>query len=557
MPSALQRRKVVPQKSLPLGPWRGVRDVGDAGMQDPAFLQDAINCWFQDSDNGGSVFARPGAALMTASGLESNSRIQALFSMEVGTSLHLFAFVNGKVYRHSTGTTWTDVSPAGITINASVTRIHVLPYNGEMIVNDGLNEPWRGTSLGSSPIIGTEIEINTAGAAWIARGVPTVHGGKLFFIVDDIAGTKYYQRIAWSEEASAATGYLQDGFTNSWDLIQSSEPREAILAIQGTNNGLHFFRNLSIGVISGAVNDDFATDSTNDGISTDVGIGSFANNFVAPLHLLAGNHIWFLDNAYRLCRIRLGSREIQPIWKQLRNRMQRTRGFTTNATVMQNWLLAYSPDLDKVAGIILPDDNDSGASSSHLYIFDATTGNYEGRWIIAQATQPTTEVGTTEIATIGLGKPVNAEGAPFVFGTSTGNVWLQHAVRQYGNTSLSLGDNGAAMHQSVTMMLAPESDNVEFRVDELAAAIVPDTAIVNLDYYTPRASTAALQATGLATTDSISSSHDHGRAVWGLNAIGRWFRAVLHWNVPSGSTQYGFERASLKTRGFPASPRVK
>ena len=56
--------------------------------------------------------------------------------------------------------------------------------------------------------------------------------------------------------------------------------------------------------------------------------------------------------------------------------------------------------------------------------------------------------------------------------------------------------------------------------------------------------------TGITGSDSIQSSHDHGVYRAGLLAMGRWFRCVLHWNVPaSEGLIYAFERATLKVRG--------
>lgn len=544
--------KVVPQQIVRLGPWKGVRDVGDAGMQDPAYLQEAVDCWFEDPASGGSVMARPGFQKITSSGLESGATIQGLFGIQTAVdTVLLFAFVNGKLYRQSGATSWTDVSPSGITISSTQNQIHAIVYNGEMIVNDGINEPWRGTSLTSSPITGTEIEINTAGQAWIARGKPTVHGGKLFFIVDDINGTKYHSRIVWSEEGTAATGYLQDGYTNSWDLIQAPVASERIHALQGTDAGLYYFRQFSIGVIYGAVSSDFSTSATHDGVSSDVGIAAtLSSPGITPGVLLAKNYIWFVDNARRPCRLRVGSNEVDPVWKQLRRRMLATRQQDSDPDDIRfgNWQWAYSPDLDKVMGMF-------GAGSANntafglVHVFDAATGNYEGRW--APPASNNARIGaamrSTQMATA-------AGDATFIIGASDGNIYHQVSYQMVGGDGACFADAGNPYSPNITTHLVPDDLVSEFRVDELIAEAFPDDGTLSLVHTTPRGSSSTLTATGLGGSDTIQSSHDHGVYRFGLNAYGHFFRAKLTWTtVETTATVYGFERIALKVRGYKAT----
>lgn len=567
--SFLQRRHLIPQKLIPLGPFRGVRDVGDAGAQDPAFLQDCINGLFVDPVNGGAVEARPGFQLVTSSGLESNSAPQGFFGytdFDAGTNTtRTFCIVGGKVYRQSGSNIWTDVTPAGITINSGAARVHAVPYNGGFIISDGANEPWIASDLTSTPITGTEIEINTAGSAWYAYGKPTVNGGKVFFIVADIAGTKHLSRIAWSEELDAATGYMQSGYTNFWDLIQAPSPAEKLLAIQGTNDGLYYFRNYSIGVVRGAVNADFTTASTHDGIATDVGIVEWAQDVC-----LARDFIWFIDSANRPCRLRLGSKTVEDLGQQLRHRIWQVRvaagSGVSQITAPQ---IAYTADLNKVVMMFLTDSSVTANASKHLYVFDAVTGSYEGRWIPGLASQPASENPTAirvyALAAVQRNENLSPDDGPatiIIGGANTsgtnGHIWHQTSQKKtYGSVGI-FGDSAGAMHFSITPMLAPNDQTTEFHVDEIAIDAVPDSATMSIDYYTPRASSVGqLTMTGITGSDSIQSSHDHGRYVAGLNALGRWFRPVLHWNVAAGSTQYAFERAILKVRGLVASPRAK
>lgn len=539
-------------KVLPLGSWKGVRDVGDADANDPAFLQDAINCYFPDPRNGAAVEARPGFTKATSAGLNSNAKINCLHSVP----FMMFAVAGSKVYRSTNGSTWTDVTPVGPTIALNV-PVYAVTYNGEIIFTDGTNKPWRATNLASTPITGTNIEINSTASAWATRGAPTVYGGKLFFIVASIASTVYTTRMVWSEEADASLGYLQTGYTNNWDLIQTSQ--DTLTALCGTDNGLYYFRINSIGLITGAVNATFQTSSTHDSVSQKIGV------FALKSVLLANGYLWWLSYEGLLHRVAVGSRNIENLSDQLRNRIRKIQA--TNTVFAQNTFgatTAYVPELHKVvvAGWMAESASGAYAPSRNLYVFDADTGSYEGRWMIGLASQPASE--TPNVVQVGSPDASPGGGVVYagfdVFGTDlVGRVTLwvsgtdtagnQGFIWRLTPKSIRVfGDDSAAMHMSITTMLAPNDQNVESRIQELAVDLVPDNVAVSLDYYTPRGSSLALTATGVANNDSIQSSHDHGRAVFGLNGLGRWFRAVLNWNVPSGSAPYAFERASVKVQ---------
>ncbi len=546
------------QDLVRLGPFRGVLDNGDAGEQSPEFLQDAVNGFFEHAKAGGDVFARPGFQRITASILESGggNAAQGLFGITIAGSYYLFVFVNGKVYRHTSATGWTDVSPGGVTISTTANRIYAILYNGEMIVNDGVNEPWRGTGLTASPITGTEIEINTAGAAWVARGKPTVHGGKLFMLVESIASTSYFARFVWSEENAAATGYLQDTYTNSWDFIQAPAQDEKIWAIQGSNVGLVLLRTQSIATVYGAVSTTFVTDSTHDGI-TSTGIHRPGVSGSAPEVCLAEGFVWFVNNAGQPCRFRVGSGTIEPLWEQLRTRLHKQRTLDSNSvSVLAVPSIAYASDLGKVGFLFLPSTANNTLMSADLYIFDAESGNYEGRWNVARTTQGGTGEGLTFVTAAARDENMTHKGAStFAVTTEVAgtHVWHQTTLEMTGSSTVSFGDNAGAMHQSITPMLNPDEMVTEFNVDEMHVEAFPDSATMSYDHYTPRGSTLAGSMVGITGSDSIQASHDHGIYRAALLAMGRWFRPVLYWNVPSGSTPYGFERAVLKVRGVKAS----
>lgn len=118
--------------------------------------------------------------------------------------------------------------------------------------------------------------------AGLCYGRPTVRSAKLFFI-------RFTERdtIVWSEENDATTGYDAGGFSNIWVLAQTGTA--PLFALQGTNDGLYYFRARSTGVIRGEVNTDFVTASTHDAVSQTIGT-------TTPEGVTYANGaIWFTD----------------------------------------------------------------------------------------------------------------------------------------------------------------------------------------------------------------------------------------------------------------------
>lgn len=571
--SARRKSRPNPQIPVQLGPWFGVRDVAVSGEQDPRYLQDAINCVFENPTKGGAAFARPGfrkATTSTALGTGTGF-VACIHSLHVAPNtianvgqVGVYAIVDTKVYRNTgSGTTWADVTPvSGPTINTS-TRYAVTGFSNDEIIFAGmpsgsLTQPWIATDLGAANITGANIAINAAGQAWVARNSPTIHGGKVFFPVHSINSVVQTSLIVWSEEADPTTGYLQSGFTNSWELFQTNT--QPLTAILGTEAGLYYFRENSIGLITGTVNADFVTSSTRDAVSEKVG---HAHTNYPPI--LANDYVWFRDSEGKPWRFRVGSKVMEPIWEQMRGRFAKVE----QTTASENFGPAtYIKDLNKVVMSVLYEADDSAIFTRNLYVFDADTGNYEGRWLVGLTDQPDDEVpSVVQVTALHGGQSATSSpdhGAHVLWiggnlpGTSIaspgandrGHVYVQYAKKDY-----NFGDVSAAMHFSATTHLVPESLDGEFQVDEVRLGVVPDTVAVNLDYYAQGSAT-GLSATPIANSDSVQSTYDHGRCVWGLgpNAQGRWFRAVFWKNVSSGSTQHVFERGTALVRVRPASP---
>src|SRR5438034_11431387 len=121
-----------------------------------------------DTQRGSGTYQRPGWKCQNAGAplIGSNRQGQCVYEhVELDGTLRRFLFVGGKMWRWNGdigAPTFTDVTPVGVTIATSILFCESLA--GKLIVNDGTNKPWIGTNLGGTPITGTYIQYNTAGA---------------------------------------------------------------------------------------------------------------------------------------------------------------------------------------------------------------------------------------------------------------------------------------------------------------------------------------------------------------------------------------------------------
>ena len=170
-------------------------------------------------------------------------------------------------------------------------------FSDEIVFAESGGVPW---SWDGTAGVGSLTALTNAGNV-ATNTAPTVYYGKLFFIK---AG---HGTVVWSEENAANTGYEAGGYNNAWQLAQSStHPLRWLL---GTNVGLYYFRDTSIGLIRGAVTPDFSTTGVHDEVSTTVG----AKTPTAPYSsaVLAGNKIWFAAAPYGAYYIPLGGTPVR------------------------------------------------------------------------------------------------------------------------------------------------------------------------------------------------------------------------------------------------------
>jgi hypothetical protein len=270
-----------------------MRDSLDPSTADPrkAFL--LANVYPSDPREAAATVGRPGfqqsGDVLTAHKVQGIAQYTKLDGTEI-----TLAFVNGGMYRFTwTTRTWSNVVLVGVTLSTT-NPVYGVNFANTLVVSDGVNTPftWDGTtfvSLTNAPVF---------------YGKPTVYYAKLFGIQASDRTT-----MMWSEENDPTTGYASGGFNNAWQLGQTDQ--EALTALVGTNDALFYFRARSSGYISGAVNTDFVSSGTREGV--DETIGTVSPGAVVYYE----RKVYFLSADGRPYAIILGG-GLQPLWQDLR-----------------------------------------------------------------------------------------------------------------------------------------------------------------------------------------------------------------------------------------------
>lgn len=514
--------------TLRAGPWKGVLDTTDPGDDRYDFLRDARNLYIPDPGRGSGAFSRPGYSLANSAsqlGQAASRRGQGLYThiAEDGTAYNFIA-CGGKLYRtDSTLTVFTDVTPVGVSITSGLTsRVYFESLGDTLIVTDGVNRPWLGTNLSATPITGTYVDYDGGGTAWSAYGRPTVYGGAVFFIMDIDGASSARSDLIWSEPNQPGVGYQQTNYDNRWTLSQTSGA--PIYAILGTNAALYYWREDSIGTISGPVGPDLSTSSTHDAVSFHIG-----TMFPASVQLY-GNTIFFCDQIGRPHRMQVGGRPDE-IWLQMR-RIVDTSSAAFPAVTKTTCSAAIETTLNLYVAAIWSSVPASIHPAVEMYVFDAKTGVYLGRWDVNGGCSIDC-IGTL-LDNDGRGQFV-ALGSKIVDGDG-GYVWGLRSlvgtstpltteaadllVTEDGLSTLATEgvdevwtDNGAVPAISATTHRLGNYDDESIILDE-AAAIVGSAANVSLTAASPNS---AGTSEGSA---SSGASQDGTYAIgWGLDGI--------------------------------------
>lgn len=362
------------------GPWVGVYNTNDAfDPGHPNRLFDARNCYVPDPDGRSGTYSRPGFVLLNNANAVYTSATpfkgQGVYThWGLDGNPTNFVAMGGKLFREDPATTiLTDVTPVGVAIDGGTnTRVGFGSMGGVMAVSDGVHRPWVASNISATPITGTYIDFDSSGTAWVAYGPPQVFGGSGFFVLISYNGVSARIDIVWTEPNDWTVGYQQTNYDNRWTLEQTGT--SPIFGLCPTNVALFYFRQQSIGSISGTVGPDLASTATHDAVSDNVG-SEAPQTFV-----LFGDTIYFCDAVGRPWRFKLGSAP-EPIWHQLRAIVDSSQtGYTLVTARVATATFEATLDLYCVA-IWSPVPGGS-ASPTEFHCFDAHTGTYVGRWSI-------------------------------------------------------------------------------------------------------------------------------------------------------------------------------
>ena len=543
------------------GPWTGCFQSWDVSPSPTQELFTASNCVFRNTSAGLAAQIRPGFAKVTQLGTSSTQPLdtEGLSDLltEAGVILttdgvrtpqglheHIrldgtydpFLFVGGRMYRWNAdpvSPVFTDITPLTTATIDTASRIFCVTFANKLIVTDGVNTPWQYDPATGAVAL---IQYDSIPSAWVAYGQPTIYGAKLFFIVKTIAGVSQRTSMVWSEENTPLVGYQQTNFANYWTLVQTSG--DQLVALVGTNGGLYYFRENSIGLISGLVNSTFRTTATQDAVSLTVGTTSPGSV------LKEGNFIWFLDRMGRPFRLRIGGQP-EPLWKQMQVDVDASIAYGTYTTSqLERWgSAAWHQELGVVSFACWSTILGSGLPAAAVYIFDDTSGSFGGSWSFAAG-----ERGNA-IACQGLLRDVNARQRFVILGGDVadltdngGAVWM-HNLLASGGGSYYL-DNVTQLSSLIQSRMLSDDVSTEFIFDRLDVELAGDAGqtafgqVVTLSTGTQRANTGAVQS---LTTTTLRQGTGH--AAFGLLERGRALRCTVQIaTTPNTRIPEGFNR---------------
>lgn len=513
--------------TLTSGPWKGVRSTTDPFDDPDDLLVDALNGYIPDPANGSGFYQRPAFRTIAVPVSLGGARAagQWHYTSTSGTEYN-FAAVSGKLYRIDSAGTATDVTPVGVTINNGPTvRVFFQQLNDQLIATDGVNRPWIGTNLGATPITGTYIDIDGAGGSWSAFGAPTFYQGTLHFITATVpGGSSVVPRIGWvwCEPNQPAVGYVQSGYTNFWNYLQTSQ--RPLTGLLGLNNGMIVWRDQGIGYVAGTPNGSFSSAATFQSISEDIGllasatIGRYKDN------------VFFQDQFGRPQLIEGTTLREPQLWLQMRQYVESQTQAAGYATAVQNVAIGIiEPNLNLYlaapwASASLGVNNTPPTAG---YAFDAKTGRYVGRWQIS-----------TGVALNGFGIQRDANGVAqlWVFAEQTpggGGNYLWQFKRL---SDASWSDSQSAQTVSVTTGRLGYAADIVWDAGDTGTLITMNNAACAISVITPNTS-----GTAEGTPTPTTSQDGTFRLVVGLDVHAARSTQVTA-TATLGSTQWGVQR---------------
>jgi len=520
------------------GPWTGVRNTLDP-FDDQDVLITGQNGWIPDPNGASGFYARTGFQLAnggTPVYSVGNFAGQCVHSHAAADgTIYNFVVFGGHLFRaNSTFTTWTDVTPGGVTIDGGLfTVVKMVTQANNLVVNDGVNKPWIATNLGSTPITGTSIQYNAASDPWKALDV-TVWQGSIVFGNLTVGGVARPYDIAWSEPGLPATGYEQTGSSNFMPVQQTGS--DPLTAVVGTNVALFFFRRNSIGRIYGDIGSLTSSNTTD---SAAYNIGTRAAGSIR----LFGDTLFFVDAVGRPWSLGLTAATPSPIWEQMRADVESFDGRTGNEAVMGTLIRsAIEPTRNLYLAAVFPDNVPNRTPPTLAYGFDGPTSRHIGYWAIGGA-----------IAIEAMGTLIDATGRavltvlgslsiPSTTRVPSGYVWMLRA-QDDATPYAESGSGGANVNCSII------TGRMGFGAD---TQFVADTATV-IARNAGSTVIAGWQSTGSNGSVNVAPVGDAGvgdqmsRYVFGLAAQGKGVQITAETLSPSGDNA-SFQRVTVTGR---------
>ena len=545
------------RNTIKAGPAGGVYNTVDSFDGPANRWRDARNIYIPAPTDQSATFARPGFTLFNGGAAIYTSAVpfkgQGIYTTFGLDALPVnFCVFGGHLFREDQTTgLLTDVTPVGVTIDpATTTRVYFATMGGVMCVTDGVNRPWVASNINATPITGTYIDFDGVGTAWVAYGPPVTYGGSGFFVLTSVNSVASRLDIAWSEPNDWTTGYQQTDFDNRWTLEQSGTT--PIFGLVGTDVALYYWRQRSIGSISGTVGPNLVTTATHDATSMNVGSQS------PQTFIQFGETIYFCDQIGRPWKFDLGSAPV-PIWHQLRGIVDvSSTGYPLVTARVAT--AAFEGTLNLYCVAIWSPVPGASASPTEWHAFDAQTGTYVGRWSVGGGIGTTVDClgsfidsqGLTTLVVLGsatVGGPSgfawgmsDLAGVPDFLTLEDGTTMLTDestppvSMTTEGQTAVWM-DNGAVPLITVTTDRLGYADDTVWLYDQLTVLTGTPTPLA-VTVTTPLiANTLEGTPTPNPSTDGIN------RTAFGLDVQGRGMEVTV--SPTTADSQWSLDRLSV------------
>lgn len=361
------------------GPFIGVRDTVELSAQDMRRASSMLNCYVELPELGGDTMQRAGfeqrsqpSTIGGVTAFVGPTVAASPYTSETGTLTNLLLFKRTGSPTLPTEGYFFDGTNAWFPVQYDMPSTYAL---AALVGTENIADPSVAANRMFQTALGPyAIFAQSGGKVYLldyankeiltpsdltddVYGRPCIYYGKAFFVLESDR-----QTIVWSEENDPDIGYQATGYDNSWTFRQTSNA--PIMGLAGTNQYLYVFRQNSISSIEGAVNSDFRSFGTLEGIST--ALGTLAPDSIVNVN----DGVWFLDQFCRPHAIMPG-RGLVPLWENMRVTLNSAD--LAAATQFANWAR-----FDPLKEIVL--FRISMGGTAKLYAFSSRTLEWLGEW---------------------------------------------------------------------------------------------------------------------------------------------------------------------------------